>query len=167
MDRLAELLESAGVTDYLAEIGGELRAAGQRPGGGPWRLAIEAPRPVGAPVIGALAVNDAAVATSGDYRNYFEVDGVRYSHLVDPRSGYPVAHDLVSVTVVHDNCMEADAWATALIVLGRERALALAREQGLAVYAVARDGDDLAVEYTDAFAAFLAGATVGQSAAGH
>ena len=100
--------------------------------------------------------SEGAVATSGDYRNFFEVDGTRYSHLVDPRSGYPATHDLVSVTVVAADCMSADAWATALIVLGREAAMTLAKEQALAVYAVSRDGDELTVEYTEAFAAYLA-----------
>ena len=155
VDRLAELLQSAGVGDFLVEIGGELRAAGERPGGGAWRLAIEAPRPVSSRVIEAVAVGNAAVATSGDYRNYFEVDGTRYSHLVDPRTGYPVEHDLVSVTVVHPHCMTADAWATALLVMGRESALSVARAQGLAVYLVARDGEELAVEYTPQFADYL------------
>lgn len=156
VDKVATVVESAGISSYLVEIGGELRSAGERPGGGPWRLAIESPGAERTGVIGALAVNDAAVATSGDYRNYFEIDGVRYSHLVDPRSGYPVTHDLVSVTVVHDDCMTADAWATALIVLGRTEALAVAEAQGLAAYLVAREGGELAVEYTDAFTRYLA-----------
>ena len=156
VDRLAAIVESAGVDSYLVEIGGELRAAGERPGGGPWRLAIESPSLASRGVLEALRIGSAAVATSGDYRNFFEVDGVRYSHLVDPRSGYPVTHDLVSVTVVAADCMSADAWATALIVLGSEAGMALAREQELAVYAVSRVGDEFAVEYTEAFVAYLA-----------
>ena len=156
VDRLAALLAAAGLEDFLVEIGGELRVQGERPGGGPWRLAIESPRPSAGRVIDALALTSGAVATSGDYRNYFEVDGQRYSHLVDPRSGYPVAHELVSVTVVHEDCMQADAWATALIVLGREAAMATARREGLAAYFVSRDGDQLTVDYTDSFAGYLA-----------
>lgn len=156
VDRLASLLKVAGLEDFLVEIGGEIRASGERPGGGAWRLAVESPRRETGGIIEVLALRDVAVATSGDYRNYFEVDGKRYSHLVDPRTGYPVSHDLVSVTVVHQNCMQADAWATALIVLGREEAMALATELDLAIYLVASDGDQLTVEYSDAFSSYLA-----------
>lgn len=155
VDRLVRVLGEAGVQRMLVEIGGELRAQGERPGGGPWRLAVESPRPAAQRFIGALAVEDAAVATSGDYRNYFEVDGERYSHLVDPRSGRPVSHDLVSVTVIHPQCMVADAWATALIVLGREEALRLAQQRQLAALLVARDGEELALDYTPQFAGYL------------
>jgi thiamine biosynthesis lipoprotein len=155
VDRLVTLLQEAGVVHMLVEIGGELRAVGERPGGGPWRLAVESPRPTGERFIEALVVRDAAVATSGDYRNYFEIDGRRYSHLVDPRTGFPVDHDLVSVTVIHPQCMVADAWATALTVLGREEALRVAALQGLAVLLVARNGDELALDYTPQFTAYL------------
>ena len=151
VDRLSELLAGQGVTSSLVEIGGELRARGERPEGGAWRLAVESPDPSESRFIDALSVINASVATSGDYRNYFEVDGRRYSHLVDPRTGFPVTHELVSVTVVHDQCMVADALATALIVMGLEDALALAEERGMAAHFVTRDGDGLAVHYTEAF----------------
>jgi len=95
------------------------------------------------------------VATSGDYRNFFEVDGKRYSHSIDPHSGYPVAHDLVSVTVVHPSSMMADGWATALVVLGYEKAMAVAQEQGLAVYFIRRQGDAFIATHTPAFEPFL------------
>jgi thiamine biosynthesis lipoprotein len=158
VDRVLGVVAGSGVRRALVEIGGELRAIGERPGGGAWRLAVEAPRPATSRVQAALAVSDAAVATSGDYRNFFEVDGRRFAHLVDPRTGYPVAHDLVSVTVIAPTCVIADAWATALIVLGREAALALAGEQGLAAYLVSVDDGDLAVDYTPAFSAYFAAA---------
>ena len=90
-----------------------------------------------------------------DYRNYFESNGQRFSHTIDPRTGRPVAHDLVSVTVVHSTAMEADAWATALTVLGAERALAIALQQGLAVYFIRRTDDDFTHSYTPAFESFL------------
>ena len=102
-----------------------------------------------------LRLKNVAVATSGDYRNFFEVDGVRYSHSIDPRTGYPVAHELVSVTVVHPSSMHADAWATALTVMGAEQAWAVAQSQGLAVYFIERDGDGFSIRYTDAFEAYL------------
>jgi thiamine biosynthesis lipoprotein len=84
-------------------------------------------------------VTNRAVATSGDYRNFVVLEGRRYSHSIDPRSGFPVVHDLVSVTVVHESAMLADAWATALIVLGAEQAARVAEEQALAVYFIRRD----------------------------
>jgi len=151
VDRLAGLLAGHGVVDSLVEIGGELRASGQRPEGGPWRLAVESPDPAERRFVEALALNDAAVATSGDYRNYFEVDGRRYSHLVDPRTGYPVSHEVVSVTVIDASCMTADALATALIVMGLDDGLALARARGIAAHFVTRGTDGLAVHYTDEF----------------
>lgn len=154
VDRLSALLLQQGLRHTLVEIGGELRARGGRPEGGPWRLAIESPDPAGQRFLEALTLGDGAVATSGDYRNFFELDGQRYSHLVDPRSGYPVTHDLVSVTVVHDSCMSADAWATALIVLGLERAMVLAEAQGLAAYLVSRSSDGLEVHYTQRFSGY-------------
>lgn len=151
VDRVSALLLEQGLGNTLVEIGGELRARGTRPEGGPWRLAVESPDPEGQRFIEALMVSDAAVATSGDYRNFFEVDGRRYSHLVDPRTGYPVEHELVSVTVIHENCMEADGLATALIVLGLEPALALAESNNLAAHFVSRGADGLEVHYTLAF----------------
>ncbi|EAQ97893.1 Membrane-associated lipoprotein involved in thiamine biosynthesis [Congregibacter litoralis KT71] len=154
VDELSALLAEQGIANSLVEIGGELRASGVRPEGSLWRLAVESPDPSKARFIEAIAVSDAAVATSGDYRNYFEYEGRRYSHLVDPRTGYPVAHDLVSVTVVHKNCMIADALATALIVLGQEAALALAEREGIAAHFVSRGDDGLEVHYTPAFESY-------------
>ncbi|MEE4659603.1 MAG: FAD:protein FMN transferase [Halieaceae bacterium] len=146
VDRVAEWLESNGIQHYLVEIGGEIRVAGDSPRGEPWRIAVEKPdpqAPIGADraVQETLLLTDAALATSGDYRNYFEVDGVRYSHTIDPRTGAPVRHELVSVTVIHPSATMADAWATALTVLGPEEAMALATREQLAVYLVQREGD--------------------------
>ena len=156
VDRLSALLRAEGLENTLTEIGGELRVSGERPEGGPWRLAVESPDPAAGRFVDALNLRDAAVATSGDYRNFFEVDGRRYSHLLDPRTGYPVAHELVSVTVVHRDCMTADALATALIVLGPEQARALADREGLAAQFVSRAADGLEVDYTASFAAYRA-----------
>lgn len=155
VDRLTEILREQGIDSALVEIGGELRAIGGRPEGGAWRLAVESPEPSEGRFIEALNVENMAVATSGDYRNYFEVDGVRYSHLVDPRTGYPVTHELVSVTVVDANCMRADALATALIVLGLDDAMALAERLDLAAYFVSRSAEQLEVHYTSSFGVYL------------
>ena len=141
VDRLAVRLEMMGVSDYMVEVGGEIRVAGVSPRGDSWRIAIEQPDGR-AGIAAAMALVDTAVATSGDYRNFFEYDGRRYSHTIDPRTGYPVDHDLVSVTVLHEKAMMADAWATALTVLGPEEGHAVAQAQGLAVYFISRQGGE-------------------------
>jgi thiamine biosynthesis lipoprotein len=152
VDRVAELLEAKGLTDYLVEIGGELRGRGVNAAGEPWRIAVERPDPGRRAVLEVVALTDHGMATSGDYRNFFEVDGKRYSHTIDPSTGRPVVHDLASTTVVAERCGEADAWATALLVLGPERGLALANERGLAALFVERLGDELRLTESAAFA---------------
>jgi len=126
VDVIANWLAQRGIDRFLVEVGGEMRMSGMSGRGDPWRIAIEQPDSSGRSVAAAVSLTDVAVATSGDYRNYFEVDGRRYSHSIDPRTGHPVAHDLVSVTVVHPSAMLADAWATALTVLGAEQGMAVA-----------------------------------------
>ena len=134
VDVMADLIEAAGVDRYLAEIGGELRARGRNARGVPWQVGIEVPdanrRGVAREAVG---LPTGAVATSGDYRNFFMVDGVRYSHTIDPQTGRPVAHDVASVTVIHPSAMWADGWATALNVAGAERGLAIAEAEDLPV----------------------------------
>ena len=148
VDQIAAYLETQGIDRYLVEIGGEIRVKGMSPRGDFWRIAIE--KPVAGPrdVQRAVTLIDTAIATSGDYRNYFEADGVRYSHTIDPRTGAPVRHELVSVTVVHPSAAMADAWATALTVLGPEQALFTALQQQLAVYLISRDGDAFKAQST-------------------
>lgn len=142
VDLAADALDELGVAHYMLEIGGEVRVRGRSPRGDAWRIAIERPEPgARGGVQVALSLVDTGVATSGDYRNFFEHEGNRYSHLIDPRNGYPVQHDVVSVTVVHGSAMMADAWATALTVMGSAAALALAEERDLAVYLITQSGD--------------------------
>lgn len=155
VDRVAEWLETQGIHRYLVEIGGEIRVSGDNPHGSPWRIAVEKPDSTTREVIATVRLEDAAIATSGDYRNYFEVDGVRYSHTIDPRTGRPVRHDLVSVTVIHPSATMADAWATALTVLGTKKALEVARNEELAVYLISRDGDDFRTSSSPAMAPLL------------
>src|SRR5471032_1543001 len=142
VDKLARYLESQGIHHYLVEVGGELRGAGVKPDGQPWWVALEQP-----PALSSddaqhdefvLALHGLSVATSGDYRRYFEHHGRRLAHTIDPRSGVPAPHDLASVTVVHAECMAADAWSTALTVLGPQAGLALAEQRGLAARFVQR-----------------------------
>jgi len=142
VDRLSYYLKTQGFAHHLVEVGGELRGAGVKPDGQPWWVMLEqitdAAPGAGLPDELMLALHGLAVATSGDYRRYFTLDGRRYSHTIDPRSGMPIANDLASVSVVHPQCMAADAWSTALTVLGSRDGLELAELQGLAARFVVR-----------------------------
>ena len=157
VDRVAERLASLGVADFWVEIGGEVRAAGSNAGGTAWRLGIERPLFLPGTVQRIVPLDDMAVATSGDYRNYREVDGDRYSHLIDPRSGRPIGHHLASVSVFHPRCAIADAWATALMVLGEEEGYELAVAEDLAALFLVRDGDEVVELATPAFETVEAG----------
>ena len=138
VDRIAVRLESLGVADYLVELGGEVRARGRSPVGRPWRIAIERPVPGQRRPLGVIELDALGVSTSGDYRDYREIGGRRVSHTIDPRTGRPVDHALAAVTVVHASAAAADAWSTALMVLGPDEGMALARRQGLAALFVTR-----------------------------
>lgn len=152
VDRLATLLEAAGIDNYLVDIGGDLRTRGRRHDGTVWRIGIERPLISGRQVQQVLGMSqDAAVATSGDYRNFFEADGERYAHIVDPRTGTPVTSKLSSVSVIADDCTTADAWATALTVMGPEAGYELATSQGLAALFIRRDGETFSERMTPAF----------------
>jgi thiamine biosynthesis lipoprotein len=141
VDRLAETLRDHEVTDALVGIDGEMRALGLRPDGKAWGIAVEAPDPERRAPHSILALQDAAVATSGDYRHWVEVQGRRLAHTMDPRRGAPLVASPASVTVVARTCAEADAWATALMVLGPVRGAALARKRGLDALFLLRDND--------------------------
>ncbi len=130
VDAISELLEQNGINSYLVEIGGELRAKGLKINGQSWRIAIESPlNSAERAVHKVIAVRDVGIATSGDYRNYFEENGVRFSHTIDPNTARPISHQLASVTVLARSCAEADGLATAMMVMGPERALAFAEAE--------------------------------------
>lgn len=144
VDQLAAYLADMGIESYFLEIGGELRIRGLKPGEESWVPAIEAPQD-GSPQIYEIFYSrgdEIAVAGSGDYRNYFEQDGVRYSHEIDPRSGRPVSHNLAAVYVIADTTAYADAMATAYMILGLEEGAELAQELGQAVYFIYKSGDN-------------------------
>jgi len=141
VDRVADALLERGLTGFLVELGGELRAAGRRADGQPWRVGIERPDSEGRSLLEVVELEDAGLATSGDYRNYYESGGVRRSHLLDPRTARPIEHGLASVSVIHADAAHADAWATALGILGPEDGWRVAEEQGLAVHFVLRQAD--------------------------
>jgi thiamine biosynthesis lipoprotein len=155
VDALSDALLGLGHRDHLVEIGGELKSRGRRPDGRSWRVAIEVPEPgTGREVHRVIPLADRGMATSGDYRNYYEQDGLRISHTIDPRSGHPIRHAVASVTVLHPQAMLADAWATALNVLGPEEGFALAERQRLAAYFILREkGGTFGIRETAAFAA--------------
>lgn len=157
VDRVAMVLDSQGIGDYLVEIGGELRAKGTTAAGKPWRVGIE--RPVeGRHVVGeVVALHNRAIATSGTTQDFFDQDGRHYPHIIDPATARPVEHPPMAVSVVADTTMEADAWATALVVLGPERGYSLAQARGLAVLFVTASGPAFDVRVTDAFRAHLVG----------
>jgi len=140
VDLAARALDAAGAEHYMIEAGGEVRTRGVNAGGQSWRIGIEQPDALPQRARLIVPLSGKAMATSGDYRNYFEADGRRYSHEIDPRTGAPIDHRLCSVTVVADDCMRADALATALLVLGPDRGLRLAESLGLAAYFVERLG---------------------------
>lgn len=157
VDEIAELLADTGFDDYMVEIGGEIRAQGERGDGSPWRIGVEKPISEQRAVHKIIPLSNLALATSGDYRNYFERDGVRYSHIIDASSGRPIRHNLVSVTVAHESCMVADALATAFMVLGRERALEIAEREGLAVMAIVKQDDALVEVLSKQFETLIEG----------
>ena len=155
VDAIAQLLDERKVRAYLVEIGGELRARGARNDGTPWRIAIERPVPGTRNAQSIVALRDSAIATSGDYRNYVERDGQRYTHTIDPRSGRPITNVLASVSVVTDTAMRADAFATAIMVLGPEEGYALAVREALAAQLVVKAGGGFEVRATPKFEALL------------
>ncbi len=151
VDHIARWLETRGYRHYLVEIGGEVRLSGKSPRGDAWRIGVEQPTLIQGEGRRALALTDIAMATSGDYRNYYERDGVRYSHTIDPRTGRPIRHRLASVTVLAPTAAEADAWATALNVLGPEEGMAMAEREKLPVYMVVKTEEGFDDDYSSAF----------------
>jgi thiamine biosynthesis lipoprotein len=152
VDLVVERLTASGRLNLMAEVGGEIVARGLNPRGEPWRLGIETPTEQGRKVHRVVSLRDAAMATSGDYRNYYEVEGKRVSHLIDPRTLQPIEHRLASVTVVAERCATADAWATGLSVLGAREGFELAEQRALAALFIVRDeGGAFITKTTSAF----------------
>jgi len=156
VDRIDWLLDSRGLDDYMIEVGGEVKTRGHNQDKEPWRIAVERPIATERSVYTVLRLSGEAVATSGDYRNFFEIDGRRYSHAIDPRNGRPAGNDLASVTIVASSAMEADAMATALLVMGPDKGMRFANEQRIAALFLRRDGDKIVARHSQAFAPYLA-----------
>ncbi len=151
--KVAAVLEHLGIVNYLVEIGGELKSNGHKPDGKAWVIAVEKPLPGERMMHKAVTLpKDApmAVMTSGTYRHYFDLKGQRYSHILDARTGRPVAHDLVAVTVFHENPTVADAWSTALLCLGQEEGMKLADNEKLQALFIQQRGSEFVESKTRA-----------------
>ncbi|EAR60598.1 Thiamine biosynthesis lipoprotein ApbE [Oceanospirillum sp. MED92] len=156
VDVIAELLEEKGIESYLVEIGGELRAKGLKPDGMEWRIAIETPTETfDRQIQKIIAVKDVGIATSGDYRNYFEENGVRFSHTIDPATGQPIKHKLASVTVLAQTCAEADAYATALMVMGAEDGYKFAQAHNIDAFFIVKNAQGFEEIMTPGFNNYL------------
>lgn len=155
VDVVAELVEQAGIANYLVEIGGEMRVKGFKHTGELWHVAIEKPVTDERAVHQVIVPGDNAVATSGDYRNFYEVDGQRFSHIIDPDTGKPIKHKLVSVTVIHPSSMSADGLSTAMMVMGDEKALEFAKKYDLAAYLISKTDDGFVEQSTVKFMQYL------------
>lgn len=155
-DQVAEMLQSFGIKNYMIEVGGEVLTGGSKAGGAPWVIGVEIPSDnVFRKAAHAVKLGDLALATSGDYRNYFEIDGKRLSHIISPVTGRPIEHDMASVSVLSQSCALADAYATAFMVLGRKKTLAIARREKLPVLVIYRDGGEFKVETAAGFEDYL------------
>lgn len=156
VDKVAESLEENGLRHFMVDIGGEIVARGHNAYDKPWQIAIEAPLPETRSIHRVLSLQDIALATSGDYRNFIQVDGETFSHTIDPTTGRPVLQNLASVSVLHDSCALADAYATAIMVLGAEKGLEFAEKQDLAVFLLVHDTDkEFREESSSAFRALF------------
>jgi thiamine biosynthesis lipoprotein len=151
VDKIVQRFNELGVTSYMVEVTGELKAAGKKPDGQPWRIGLEAPQDGQRVAQRVLALDGYGISTSGDYRNYFEEDGQRYSHTLDPATGAPITHTLAAVTVADKSTLRADGLSTVLMVMGTERGLAFAEQQGIAAFFVTREGEAFVTRSTQAF----------------
>ncbi|WP_413528846.1 FAD:protein FMN transferase ApbE [Rahnella inusitata] len=154
-DHLARLVEGNGISNYLVSVGGAVVSRGHNARGKPWQVAIQKPTDKETAVQAIVDLQGMGISTSGSYRNYYELNGKRLSHIIDPATGKPITHKLVSATVIAPTALEADGWDTGLMVLGTQKALALAEQQHLAVYLITRDGDSFKSHMTPQFKAYL------------
>jgi len=155
VDEIAAYLESQGFNDYMVEIGGEMRLRGNNPEGTQWRIAVEKPDPAKRSIQRIIKLSNTAIATSGDYRNFFIKNGIRFSHTIDPTTGSPVRHNLASVTVLAPSSMTADAWATAFMVLGPKKGYDLAMKNNLSVLFIVKEKEGYIELMTPQFKQFF------------
>lgn len=154
-DHLARLIEGNGISNYLVSVGGAVVSRGHNAKSNPWQVAIQKPTDKETAVQAIVDLQGMGISTSGSYRNYYELDGKRLSHIIDPATGSPITHKLVSATVIAPTALEADGWDTGLMVLGTHKALALAEKQHLAVYLITKEGDTFKSYMSPQFKAYL------------
>ncbi|NOJ23021.1 FAD:protein FMN transferase [Vibrio coralliilyticus] len=155
VDVVADYIQSQGIQNYMVEVGGEMRLKGINREGVKWRIAIEKPSADERAVQEIIEPGDMAVATSGDYRIYFERDGVRYSHIINPQTGKPIRHKVVSVTVLDKSSMTADGLATGLMVLGEEQGMKIANENDIPVFMIVKTEDGFKEMASEAYKPFM------------
>lgn len=155
VDAIAKVLLDLHIDNFMVEIGGEIVTHGFKSESTPWIIGVQSPAKVEQSVQKRLYLTDIAMATSGDYRNYFEQDGVRYSHTIDPRTGHPINHQLASVTVVSSTCMLADAYATAIMVLGPTEGMAFANKNNIAIFMIIKEGEAFTESNNELFTHYL------------
>ncbi|MEL7292073.1 MAG: FAD:protein FMN transferase [Pseudomonadota bacterium] len=155
VDVLADYIESLGIHNYMVEVGGEIRLKGTNREGVRWRIAIEKPSVDERSVQEIIEPGDMAIATSGDYRNYFEHDGVRYSHIINPETGRPITHKVVSVTVLDPSSMTADGLATGLMVLGEEKGMQVANQHDIPVLMIVKTDTGFVELASDAYNTYI------------
>ncbi|MDN3700074.1 FAD:protein FMN transferase [Vibrio artabrorum] len=155
VDVVADYLDSIGIHDYMVEVGGEIRLKGLNRDGVGWRIAIEKPTVDKRTVQEIIEPGDMAIATSGDYRNYFERDGVRYSHIINPETGNPIRHKVVSVTVLNSSSMTADGLSTGLMVLGEKKGMEVANQYGIPAFMIVKTADGFKEMASEAFKPYL------------
>ena len=156
VDQVTDYLESLQIENYMVEIGGEIRAKGHNSEGKPWQIAIERPSFDGSQIAQQIiGIKDLAMATSGNYRNYFEQDGIRFSHEIDPHTGRPIQHALASITVLAPSSMTADGLSTGLFVLGEKKAIEIAEQENLAIFMIIKEGKGYRTEMSSAFKTLL------------
>ncbi len=156
VDAAGKALAALGLQDYMVEVGGDIVTAGKNPDGLDWRIGVETPLAASPALQQVVGLSNMGLATSGDYRNYFEQDGQRFSHILDAKTGRPVTHRTTSATVLAENAMLADAWATAMLVLGKDRGMEIAKEQNLAVLFIERGTNDFVTTASPRFDALQA-----------
>ena len=155
VDQVAKLMEKEQIVNFLVEIGGEIQAKGAKSENQPWIVAIESPFSYNRKIQKRIRLQKKGMATSGNYRNYFEKNGFSYSHIIDPITASPITHNLASVSVIHASTMEADAWATTLMVMGPDKGLELARKSGLAVFFIVRTNEGFREVYSKEFETYI------------
>ena len=155
VDVVADYIQSQGIENYMVEVGGEMRLKGVNREGVKWRIAIEKPAVDERAIQEIIEPGDMAIATSGDYRNYFEKEGVRYSHIINPQTGKPINHKVVSVTVLDKSSMTADGLATGLMVLGEDKGMKVANDNNIPVFMIVKSSDGFIELASDAYKPYI------------